>query len=182
MPTQDFRDLTDDPRAAGRRQHLSEEARDMRNAGRKLVESAPGEGDIQGAVMELKALIHEQRLSNRKVAEQMQAMVRTMQEVLDEVEEARRDALDTEHAARQMALDGVTRAQKEAGEITIRNINEVTERSKVCIDRMVQESRRRIERLALITLPDRLFHFCKWVVLLLALFILVHVVWQMVAG
>ena len=32
----------------------------------------------------------------------------------------------------------------------------------------------------LITLPDRLFHVLKWVALILVLFILSHVAWQMV--
>ena len=44
---------------------------------------------------------------------------------------------------------------------------------------MVLESKRRIERLAMVTLPDRMFHFLKWTALMLVLFILVHIVWQM---
>ena len=30
-----------------------------------------------------------------------------------------------------------------------------------------------------VTLPDRMFHFLKWTALMLVLFILVHIVWQM---
>ena len=33
---------------------------------------------------------------------------------------------------------------------------------------------------ALITLPDKLFHGLLWVVVILALFILSHIAWQMV--
>ena len=57
--------------------------------------------------------------------------------------------------------------------------DEATQRSKKAIDTMVLESKRRIERLAMVTLPDRMFHFLKWTALMLVLFILVHIVWQM---
>ena len=86
---------------------------------------------------------------------------------------------------------GVGKAQHDAEEAAIRGINETTkqsqasikkavESSKKYIDSLTQESRKRIERLALITLPDKLFHGLLWVVVILALFILSHVAWQMV--
>lgn len=179
-------DLDDDMRSAGSitgvRTTVSEEARDVRNAGRKLASSDDDDGDLLGAVTELKGLIAEQKASNEAIAKQMRHMVYTMRDVLDEVQKIKADAQDTSHSARQAALDGVTKAQKDAEEVTIKNINEVTVRSTKYIETMVQESKRRIERLAMITLPDRLFHFGKWVALVLVLFILTHVVWQMMAG
>ncbi|WP_173019913.1 hypothetical protein, partial [[Ruminococcus] torques] len=88
-------------------------------------------------------------------------------------------AKDETHSAEQAALNGVNKAQEKAQEITLRNIDEATQRSKKAIDTMVLESKRRIERLAMVTLPDRMFHFLKWTALMLVLFILVHIVWQM---
>ena len=46
---------------------------------------------------------------------------------------------------------------------------------------MVQVAKRRIERLALITLPDKLFNTLKWVVMILLLFILSQVAFRMIA-
>lgn len=181
-----YKEDESDPRSeagvANVRTTLSEEARDMRNAGRKLVSTEDdSKGDLYGAVVMLQEIVNDEKRENKAIVKRMQSMVQTMQDVLDEVEQVRQEAQDTSHNAQQAALVGVNKAQKDAEEITIKNINEVTERSKSYIDAMVQESKRRIERLAVITLPDRLFHFAKWVVLILVLVILVHVVWQMMA-
>lgn len=158
---------------------LSEEARDARNAGRKLENEDSG---VYGAVIQMQKAVEEYKASNRSVVEQMQAMVCQMRDVLDEVERIKADAQDTSHSAQQAALMGVNKAQENAEKITLRRINDVTEKNKKYIDQMVQESRRRIERLMMITLPDRLFYTGKWVVLILALFILSHVAWRMVGA
>ena len=47
------------------------------------------------------------------------------------------------------------------------------------IDLMVEESKKRIERLSMVTLPDRLFYYSKWMTVILVLIILVHVLWGM---
>lgn len=78
-----------------------------------------------------------------------------------------------------MALMGVANAQQKAGEMTIKNVEEVTARSRKVIDSMVEESKRRIERLSMVTLPDRLFYYSKWMAVVLVLIILVHVLWGM---
>lgn len=156
---------------------LAEEARDARKAGRSLSQGAD-ETDLIGAVQKLGELIAEQRRSNERIAREMRGMVGEMKDVLAKVEELRSDAEDTQHTATQMALQGVANAQQEAGDMTIKSMEEVTARSRKAIDTMVQESKRRIERLAMITLPDRLFYFGKWVALILILIILVHILWQ----
>lgn len=107
------------------------------------------------------------------------AMATKMRNLVDRVEELYNSAKDETHSAEQAALNGVNKAQEKAQEITLRNIDEATQRSKKAIDTMVLESKRRIERLAMVTLPDRMFHFLKWTALMLVLFILVHIVWQM---
>ena len=161
---------------------LSREARDVRNAGRRL-ESEEMDSDLIGAVIKLQQTVEksaaEQKASNERTVKQMQRMLYTLRDLIDEVDRIKSDTQDEAHSAQQAALNGVNRAQKDAEEITIKNISEVTERSKVYIDTWVQESRRRIERLAMITLPDRLFYFGKWLALILALIILCHVFWQL---
>ena len=157
----------------GQQLKLSEEARDARNAGRRL-EDENDETDLIGTVKKLEDLIAEQRRSNERIAREMRGMVSEMKDVLEKVEELRNGAADAQHQANQMALMGVANAQQKAGEMTIKNVEEVTARS-----RKVEESKRRIERLSMVTLPDRLFYYCKWMAVILVLIILVHVLWGM---
>lgn len=121
----------------------------------------------------------EGKRATRKDAVVMADMVSEMKDVLEKVEELRNGAADAQHQANQMALMGVANAQQKAGEMTIKNVEEVTARSRKVIDSMVEESKRRIERLSMVTLPDRLFYYCKWMAVILVLIILVHVLWGM---
>ena len=162
----------------GQQLKLSEEARDARNAGRRL-EDENDETDLIGTVKKLEDLIAEQRRSNERIAREMRGMVSEMKDVLEKVEELRNGAADAQHQANQMALMGVANAQQKAGEMTIKNVEEVTARSRKVIDSMVEESKRRIERLSMVTLPDRLFYYIKWMAVILVLIILVHVLWGM---
>ena len=166
--------------------NLSEEAREMRAAGRKLVnEDDDKEKDIDdydrlsGAVKKLQESVDAQRAEVAQAVKRMNQILYEMRGLVDEVERVYTDARDESHSAEQAALNGVNKAQEKAQEITLRNIDEATQRSKKAIDTMVLESKRRIERLAMVTLPDRMFHFLKWTALMLVLFILVHIVWQM---
>ena len=162
----------------GQQLKLSEEARDARNAGRRL-EDETDETDLIGTVKKLEDLIAEQRRSNERIAREMRGMVSEMKDVLEKVEELRNGAADAQHQANQMALMGVANAQQKAGEMTIKNVEEVTARSRKVIDSMVDESKKRIERLSMVTLPDRLFYYSKWMTVILVLIILVHVLWGM---
>lgn len=162
----------------GQQLMLSEEARDARNAGRRL-EDENDETDLIGTVKKLEDLIAEQRRSNERIAREMRGMVSEMKDVLEKVEELRNGAADAQHQANQMALMGVANAQQKAGEMTIKNVEEVTARSRKVIDLMVEESKKRIERLSMVTLPDRLFYYSKWMAVILVLIILVHVLWGM---
>lgn len=138
-----------------------------------------GESDIPGAVVKLREEIAGLRQDNKRDMERMDKMLYEMRGMVDRIEAVYADARDEEHSVQQAVLNGVNKAQQQAEEITLKNINEATERSRQAIDKMAQESKRRIERLAMITLPDRMFHFLKWTALMLALFIMVHIVWQM---
>lgn len=140
----------------GQQLKLSEEARDARNAGRRL-EDENDETDLIGTVKKLEDLIAEQRRSNERIAREMRGMVSEMKDVLEKVEELRNGAADAQ----------------------LKNVEEVTARSRKVIDSMVEESKRRIERLSMVTLPDRLFYYCKWMAVILVLIILVHVLWGM---
>lgn len=164
--------------------NLSEEAREMRAAGRKLVgeEKADNLSDyrrLSGSVKKLKESVDAQRAEVNQAVKKMDQTLYEMRNLVDRVEELYNSAKDETHSAEQAALNGVNKAQEKAQEITLRNIDEATQRSKKAIDTMVLESKRRIERLAMVTLPDRMFHFLKWTALMLVLFILVHIVWQM---
>lgn len=174
-----------EPHISGVR-NLSETAREMRAAGRKLVnEDDDKEKDIDdydrlsGAVKKLQESVDAQRAEVAQTVKRMNQILYEMRGLVDEVERIFTDARDESHSAEQAALNGVNKAQEKAQEITLRNIDEATQRSKKAIDTMVLESKRRIERLAMVTLPDRMFHFLKWTALMLVLFILVHIVWQM---
>ena len=168
-------------RGAETRSHLSEEARDMRNAGRKLETTEVDETTIAGLVERMQELETAQRKNNDRIVKGMNQLLVQMREILDEVEHIREEAKDETHQAQQAALNGVNRAQQEAERLTIKNIDDVTKKSTEYIDNMVQVAKRRIERLALITLPDKLFQTLKWVVLILLLFILSHAAWQIIA-
>lgn len=158
---------------------LSGEARDARDAGRRL-ELENEDTDLIGAVKKLGELIAEQRRSNERIAREMNGMVAEMKDVLTKVEELKSDAENEQHTATQMALRGVANAQQQAGEMTIKSVEDVTAESKKYIESMVMESTRRIERLSLVTLPDKLFYYCKWTAVIFVLIILVHALWGMV--
>ena len=113
----------------GQQLKLSEEARDARNAGRRL-EDENDETDLIGTMKKLEDLIAEQRQSNERIAREMRGMVSEMKDVLEKVEELRNGAADAQHQANQMALMGVANAQQKAGEMTIKNVEEVTARSR----------------------------------------------------
>ena len=174
-----------EPHISGVR-NLSETAREMRAAGRKLVnEDDDKEKDIDdydrlsGAVKKLQESVDAQKAEVAQTVKKMDQTLYEMRNLVDRVEELYNSAKDETHSAEQAALNGVNKAQEKAQEITLRNIDEATQRSKKAIDTMVLESKRRIERLAMVTLPDRMFHFLKWTALMLVLFILVHIAWQM---
>lgn len=77
----------------GQQLKLSEEARDARNAGRRL-EDENDETDLIGTVKKLEDLIAEQRRSNERIAREMRGMVSEMKDVLEKVEELRNGAAD----------------------------------------------------------------------------------------
>lgn len=163
--------------------NLSSESRELRNAGRKLVsdedDAVNEDRQLIGAVKELQESVIAQRADITRAVKKMNQMLYEMRNMVERVESIYTEAKDDEHAMQQAALNGVNKAQLKAEEITLRNIDEATQRSKKVIDTMALESKRRIERLAMVTLPDRMFHFLKWTALMLVLFILVHIVWQM---
>lgn len=163
--------------------NLSSETRELRRADRKLVsdedDAVNEDRQLIGAVKELQESVIAQRADITRAVKKMNQMLYEMRNMVERVESIYTEAKDDEHAMQQAALNGVNKAQLKAEEITLRNIDEATQRSKKVIDTMALESKRRIERLAMVTLPDRMFHFLKWTALMLVLFILVHIVWQM---
>jgi len=170
---------------------LSDEERDMRNAGRRLAYEEDAKVDLAGAVKHLTDLLERQDINNQNLMRKLDGTVTQLSEVVDEVHEIQANVHSEEHNAQQAAIMGVGKVQHEAEAATIRSINEATKQSQTSIKKVMessrhyiesltQESKKRIERLALITLPDKLFHGLMWVALILVLFILSHVAWQLV--
>lgn len=169
---------------------LSSEERDMRSAGRQLA-NEDNDIDVAGAIRQMMDVVQRQDVNNQRLMKKLDGVVSQLHEVVDEMRVIQENAQDKEHAAQQAAIMGVGMAQHNAEEAAIRGINETTKQSQASIKKAVesskkylesltQESKKRIERLALITLPDKLFHGLLWVVLILVLFILSHVAWQIV--
>lgn len=169
---------------------LSSEERDMRSAGRQLA-NEDDDIDVAGAIRQMMDVVQRQDVNNQRLMKKLDGVVSQLHEVVDEMRVIQENAQDKEHAAQQAAIMGVGMAQHNAEEAAIRGINETTKQSQASIKKAVesskkylesltQESKKRIERLALITLPDKLFHGLLWVVLILVLFILSHVAWQIV--
>lgn len=176
-----FEEVNEEARSAGRR--LDEETKEARDAGRQLADTADDEGGADGdAHGELRALRRyigdQQKAVNRQIRRSSDAIL----DALDEIKGILQDFQDDDRHAQQAALNGVNMAQKAAQEMTLRNLNEVTERNTRYIDALTQQSKRRIERLAMVTLPDRLFNFGKWTALMLTLIILCHVAWRVFMG
>ena len=176
---------------------LSSEERDMRNAGRRLASEEDDNLeddnlDVVGTLKHLMDVIEKGQVNTNELTKRLDEVVADLRAVTDELRVVQTNVQNEgQHAAQQAAIMGVGKAQHDAEEAAIRGINETTkqsqasikkavESSKKYIDSLTQESRKRIERLALITLPDKLFHGLLWVVVILALFILSHVAWQMV--
>lgn len=171
---------------------LSSEERDMRNAGRRLASEEDDNLDVVGTLKHLMDVIEKGQVNTNELTKRLDEVVADLRAVTDELRVVQSNVRNEgQHAAQQAAIMGVGKAQHDAEEAAIRGINETTkqsqasikkavESSKKYIDSLTQESRKRIERLALITLPDKLFHGLLWVVVILALFILSHVAWQMV--
>ena len=171
---------------------LSSEERDMRNAGRRLASEEDDNLDVVGTLKHLMDVIEKGQVNTNELTKRLDEVVADLRAVTDELRVVQTNVRNEgQHAAQQAAIMGVGKAQHDAEEAAIRGINETTkqsqasikkavESSKKYIDSLTQETRKHIERLALITLPDKLFHGLLWVVVILALFILSHVAWQMV--
>lgn len=171
---------------------LSSEERDMRNAGRRLASEEDDNLDVVGTLKHLMDVIEKGQVNTNELTKRLDEVVADLRAVTDELRVVQTNVQNEgQHEAQQAAIMGVGKAQHDAEEAAIRGINKTTkqsqasikkavESSKKYIDSLTQESRKRIERLALITLPDKLFHGLLWVVVILALFILSHIAWQMV--
>ena len=113
---------------------------------------------------------------------ELRQTTKAVADALKEIEAIRSSLHDITSQAQQAALNGVTAAQEKAQEETIKRLDEVAKKNIEYIDALTQESKRRIERLKMVTLPDRLFNFGKWTALFLILIILCHIVWTMMMG
>lgn len=157
---------------------LDSEAQQSREAGKQLAEEDNGNGELLAAARSMEQVAKKQK----NLTIELRQTTKAVADTLKEIEDIRSSLHDITSQAQQAALNGVTAAQKKAQEETIKRLDEVTKKNIEYIDKLTQESKRRIERLKMVTLPDRLFNFGKWTALFLILIILCHIVWTMMMG
>ena len=155
---------------------LDAEAQQSREAGKQLAEEGSGNADILAAARSMEQAARKQK----NLTIELRQTTKAVADTLKEIEDIRSSLHDITSQAQQAALNGVTAAQEQ--EETIKRLDEVSKKNIEYIDALTQESKRRIERLKMVTLPDRLFNFGKWTALFLILIILCHIVWAMVMG
>ena len=157
---------------------LDAEAQQSREAGKQLAEEDNGNSDLLAAARSMEQVARKQK----NLTIELRQTTKAVADTLKEIEDIRSSLHDITSQAQQAALNGVTAAQEQAQEETIKRLDEVSKKNIEYIDALTQESKRRIERLKMVTLPDRLFNFGKWTALFLILIILCHIVWAMVMG
>ena len=153
---------------------LDAEAQQSREAGKQLAEEGSGNADILAAARSMEQAARKQK----NLTIELRQTTKAVADALKEIEDIRSSLHDITSQAQQAALNGVTAAQEE----TIKRLDEVAKKNIEYIDALTQESKRRIERLKMVTLPDRLFNFGKWTALFLILIILCHIVWMLMMG
>lgn len=157
---------------------LDAEAQQSREAGKQLAEEGNGNSDLLAAARSMEQVARKQK----NLTIELRQTTKAVADALKEIEAIRSSLHDITSQAQQAALNGVTAAQEQAQEETIKRLDEVSKKNIEYIDALTQESKRRIERLKMVTLPDRLFNFGKWTALFLILIILCHIVWTMMMG
>ena len=157
---------------------LDAEAQQSRGAGKQLAEEGNGNSDLLAAARSMEQVARKQK----NLTIELRQTTKAVADALKEIEAIHSSLHDITSQAQQAALNGVTAAQEKAQEETIKRLDEVSKKNIEYIDALTQESKRRIERLKMVTLPDRLFNFGKWTALFLILIILCHIVWTMMMG
>ena len=157
---------------------LDAEAQQSREAGKQLAEEGNGNSDLLAAARSMEQVARKQK----NLTIELRQTTKAVADALKEIEAIRSSLHDITSQAQQAALNGVTAAQEKAQEETIKRLDEVAKKNIEYIDALTQESKRRIERLKMVTLPDRLFNFGKWTALFLILIILCHIVWMLMMG
>ena len=155
---------------------LDAEAQQSCEAGKQLAEEGNGNSDLLAAARSMEQVARKQK----NLTIELRQTTKAVADALKEIEAIRSSLHDI--TSQQAALNGVTAAQEKAQEETIKRLDEVSKKNIEYIDALTQESKRRIERLKMVTLPDRLFNFGKWTALFLILIILCHIVWTMMMG
>lgn len=175
--TKDFEQVEAEAKTGGN-VTLDAEAQQSREAGKQLAEEGNGNSDLLAAARSMEQVARKQK----NLTIELRQTTKAVADALKEIEAIHSSLHDITSQAQQAALNGVTAAQEKAQEETIKRLDEVSKKNIEYIDALTQESKRRIERLKMVTLPDRLFNFGKWTALFLILIILCHIVWTMMMG
>lgn len=173
----DFEQVETETKTGGK-VSLDAEAQQSREAGKQLAEEDNGNSDLLAAARSMEQVARKQK----NLTIELRQTTKAVADALKEIEAIRSSLHDITSQAQQAALNGVTAAQEKAQEETIKRLDEVSKKNIEYIETLTQESKRRIERLKMVTLPDRLFNFGKWTALFLILIILCHIVWMLMMG
>lgn len=161
------RDLEEDNRS------LDSTAQDMREAMRALdySQAERGAGEILVAISRLEALMEQQAERDRKLEKTLTRISRQMQETLSRAEKLAGTSIEEREKMQDAVASGLMEAHSQATEHAIREITEVTDAAKRQVRALEKQAQARTARLLRVTLPDKLFDFLKWLLVLTGLVI-----------
>lgn len=139
---------------------------------------APDDGDVGGAVAELRAQVAELDRIGSGLQEDMDAVLDLVSELVQGCEgmigeQRKRD----EMAARAVEARG-KRTRQKAEDAVLDSVRQLTERHAKYLEERTKEATRMVERLGRVTLPDKVLRIVAFAVLVMLAALLGHLCWQ----
>lgn len=168
---------------------LGQEAHSLAGAVREAREGAKalgydradgGVGEVLVAISHLESLIEGQMASNRRLEHTLERTGKLMEEALAQAGALCGTQAEEREAMQDAVMGGLMEAHSIATEHAIREITEAAEEAKKHLRALEDEAKARAERLRKVTLPDRLFYVCKWLLVLAGLVVCGHFVFHVV--
>lgn len=126
---------------------------------------------------QFRELVREQNAGN----EELREILAAFKAVLEEMKHIYPETEETALKRHREALRRLNESQKRIEQQTIQSIQQAGDESLAHIKQLEQESRRRTERLARITLSTKFFTVGRAAALLMVLFLLAHAIWNILA-
>lgn len=139
---------------------------------------APDDGDVGGAVAELRAQVAELDRIGSGLQEDMDVVLDLVSELVQGCEgmigeQRKRDEL----AARSVEARGKG-ARQRAEDAILDSVRQLTERHAKYLEERTKEATRMVERLGRVTLPDKVLRIVAFAVLVMLAALLGHLCWQ----